>query len=191
MKVERETGVSWKKRLIAQSDLMDLHDQLKAKDKKIVFTAGSWDLIHAGQCRYLEKAKENGDILVVGVSSNAAISRVKGPNKPILDEKIRAEMLTFLRCVDFVTVLPEPSCVPTLGLLKPDTFVTVKEDWTEEYKNSKEYKTVTKYGGEVLVVDRQSTSVSTTQILQRAVGGHLNDVLKDFMQYRKDPIKEK
>jgi D-beta-D-heptose 7-phosphate kinase/D-beta-D-heptose 1-phosphate adenosyltransferase len=191
VKEERETGVSWKKRLIAQSDLLDLHDQLKAKGKKVVFTAGSWDLIHAGQCRYLEKASQYGDILVVGVSSNSAISRVKGPNKPILDEKIRAEMLTFLRCVDFVTVLPEPSCVPTLGLLQPDTFVTVKEDWTEEYKSSKEYKTVTKYGGEVLVVDRQSTSVSTTQILQRAVGGHLNDVLKDFMQYRKDPIKEK
>lgn len=191
MKEERETGVSWKKRLISQSDLIDLRDKLKGMDKKIVFTAGSWDLIHAGQCRYLERAKEKGDILVVGVSSNTAISRVKGPNKPILDEKIRAEMLTFLRCVDFVTILPEPSCVPTLGLLQPDTFVTVKEDWTEAYKESKEYKTVSKYGGEVLVVDRQSTSVSTTQILQRAVGGHLNDVLKDFMQYRKDPIKEK
>jgi bifunctional ADP-heptose synthase (sugar kinase/adenylyltransferase) len=81
--------------------------------------------------------------------------------------------------------------VPSLGLLKPDVYVTVKEDWTSEYKDSKEYKTVTKYGGEVLVVDRQSTSVSTTQILQRAIGGALSDTLKDYMQYRKDPIKEK
>ncbi len=182
---------SWKKRLISQSDLMTLHDKLKEKDKKIVFTAGSWDLIHAGQCRYLEEAKKLGDILVVGVSSNAAISRVKGPNKPILDEKIRAEMLTYLRSVDFVTVLPEPSCQPSLGLLRPDVYVTVKEDWTGQYKESREYKTVNSYGGEVIVVDRQSTSVSTTQILQRAVGGHLSDILKDFMQYRKDPIKEK
>lgn len=182
---------NWKKRLISQSDLIDLGEKLREKNKKVVFTAGSWDLIHAGQCRYLEKASELGDVLVVGVSSNSAISRVKGPNKPILDEKIRAEMLTFLRCVDFVTVLPEPSCVPTLGLLKPDVFVTVKEEWTEDFQNSREYQTVTKYGGEALVVERQSTSVSTTQILQRAVGGHLNDVLKDFMQYRKDPIKER
>ncbi len=182
---------SWKQRLISQSDLMTLHDKLKEKDKKIVFTAGSWDLIHAGQCRYLEEAKKLGDILVVGVSSNAAISRVKGPNKPILDEKIRSEMLTYLRSVDFVTVLPEPSCQPSLGLLRPDVYVTVKEDWTGQYKESREYKTVTGYGGEVIVVDRQSTSVSTTQILQRAVGGHLSDILKDFMQYRKDPIKEK
>lgn len=181
----------WRKRLIPQSDLLELHDKLKQAGKKIVFTAGSWDLIHAGQCRYLEKAKTYGDVLVVGVSSNDAIRRVKGTNKPILDEKIRAEMLTFLRSVDFVTILPEPSCVPSLGLLKPDTFITVQEDWTSEYKESKEYKTVTNYGGEVLVIPRQSTSVSTTQILQRAIGGALSDTLKDYMQYRKDPIKEK
>lgn len=181
----------WRKRLISQSDLLDLHDKLKKADKKIIFTAGSWDLIHAGQCRYLEKARSYGDVLVVGVSSNDAIRRVKGSNKPILDERIRAEMLTFLRSVDFVTLLPEPSCVPSLGLLKPDVFVTVQEDWTSEYKESKEYKTVTNYGGEVLVIPRQSTSVSTTQILQRAIGGALSDTLKDYMQYRKDPIREK
>lgn len=181
----------WRKRLISQSDLLNLHEQLKEKGKKVVFTAGSWDLIHAGQCRYLEKSKGYGDVLVVGVSSNTAIKSVKGPNKPILDEKIRAEMLTFLRSVDFVTILPEPSCTPTLGLLKPDVYITVKEDWTGQYKESREYKTVTKYGGEVVVVDRQSTSISTTQILQRAIGGHLSEVLKDFMQYRKEPLKEK
>lgn len=181
---------TWRKRLVAQSDLMTLHEKLKERNKKIVFTAGSWDLIHAGQCRYLEKAREHGDILVVGVSSNDAIRRVKGPNKPILDEKIRAEMLTFLRSVDFVTVLPEPSCVPSLGLLQPDTYITVKEDWTGAYKESKEYKTVTKYGGEVIVVDRQSTAISTTKIVQRAIGGHLSAVLKDFMEFRKEPLKE-
>lgn len=184
-------AANWKKRLVSQSDLDTLHDQLKERGKKIVFTAGSWDLIHAGQCRYLERARAEGDILVVGVSSNDAIKRVKGPNKPILDEKIRAEMLTFLRSVDFVTVLPEPSCAPTLGLLKPDVFITVREDWTDNYKQSKEYKTVTKYGGEVQVVDRQSTAISTTKIIQRAIGGHLGDVFKDFMELRKDPLKER
>jgi rfaE bifunctional protein nucleotidyltransferase chain/domain len=181
----------WKKRLIAQSDLMTLHEKLKSSNKKIVFTAGSWDLLHVGQCRYLEKAKEEGDILVVGVSSNEAIKKVKGPNKPILDEKIRAEMLAYIRPVDFVTVLPEPSCQPTLGLLKPDVFITVREDWTDNYKESKEYKTVTKYGGEVKVVDRQSTTLSTTKIVQRAIGGHLGSVFKDFMDLRKEPLKEK
>lgn len=182
---------AWKKRLISQGDLMTLQDDLKEKGKRIVFTAGSWDLIHAGQCRYLEKARSYGDVLVVGVSSNEAIRKVKGPNKPILDEKIRAEMLTFLRSVDFVTILPEPSCQPSLGLLRPDTYITVKEDWTDNYKESREYKTVVKYGGEVIVVDRQSTAISTTKIIQRAIGGHLGSVFKDFMELRKDPLKEK
>lgn len=184
-------AAAWKKRLISQSDLMTLHESLEEKGKKVVFTAGSWDLLHVGQCRYLEEAKASGDILVVGVSSNDAIRKVKGPNKPILDEKIRAEMLTYLRPVDFVTILPEPSCQPSLGLLKPDVYITVKEDWTEEYKSSKEYMTVTKYGGEVKVVDRQSTAISTTKIIQRAIGGHLSAVFKEFMELRKDPLKEK
>ena len=182
---------SWKKRLVAQSDLMELGDKLHEANKKVVFTAGSWDLIHAGQCRYLEECKRLGDVLVVGVVSDRAIGKVKGPNKPILGEKVRSEVLTYLRSVDFVTIIPEPSCQPSLGLLKPDIYVTVKEDWAADFKNSKEYKTVTKYGGEVLVVDRQSTTISTTQIMQRAIGGSLSDILKDFMQYRKEPLKEK
>jgi bifunctional ADP-heptose synthase (sugar kinase/adenylyltransferase) len=127
----------------------------------------------------------------VGVSSNEAIRKVKGPNKPILDEKIRAEMLAYIRPVDFVTILPEPSCQPSLGLLQPDIFITVREDWTDNYKESKEYKTVVKYGGEVKVVDRQSTTLSTTKIVQRAIGGHLGEIFKDFMDLRKDPLKEK
>lgn len=181
---------AWKKRLIDQSSLMELGDQLRSSGKKIVFTAGSWDLIHAGQCRYLEEAKSHGDILVVGVVSDRAISKVKGPNKPILGEKVRAEVITYLRSVDFVTIVPEPSCQPSLGLLKPDTYITVKEDWTSDYKNTKEYKTVTKYGGQVLVLDRQSSKISTSAIISRAIGGSLSELLKDFMQYRKDPLKE-
>jgi len=170
---------------------MTLHEKLKEKDKRIVFTAGSWDLLHVGHCRYFEEAKKNGDILVVGVSSDDAIRKVKGPNKPILGEKIRAEMLTYIRSIDFVTILPEPSCQPTLGLLRPDIYITVNEDWTENYKESKEYKTVTKYGGEVKVVDRQSTVLSTTKIVQRAIGGELGSIFKDFMELRKDPLKER
>jgi rfaE bifunctional protein nucleotidyltransferase chain/domain len=181
----------WKKRLVSQSDLMTLHEQLKEKGKKIVFTAGSWDLLHVGHCRYFEEAKKHGDVLVVGVSSDDAIRKVKGPNKPILGEKIRAEMLTYIRDIDFVTILPEPSCQPSLGLLRPDVFITVKEDWTNDYLESKEYKTVIKYGGEVKIITRQSTVLSTTKIVQRAIGGELGSIFKDFMELRKDPLKER
>jgi rfaE bifunctional protein nucleotidyltransferase chain/domain len=182
---------SWKRRLISQSDLMEVAEKLKEKGKKVIFTAGAWDMLHVGQARYLQDARDMGDILVVGVSSNSAIKKTKGPNRPILDEKVRAEMLTHLRCVDFVTIMPEPSCQPTLGLLRPDIYVTVKEDWNENYKESKEYKTVTKYGGEVKVLDRQSPYISTTKILERAVSAQLGDTFKEFMDLRKDPLKER
>ncbi len=182
---------NWKKRLIPQSHLTTLHDQLKEHGKKIVFTAGGWDMLHVGQTRYLQEAKAMGDILVVGVNSNTAIRKVKGKNKPLLDEIIRAEMLTFLKSVDFVTIVPEPSCQPSLALLKPDTYVTVKEDWAKDYLDSIEYKTVTKYGGEVVVIDRQSPFISTTQIIQRAIGAHLQDIFKEFMELKDKPLKEK
>lgn len=182
---------NWKKRLVKQSDLMDLHDKLKEKGKKIVFTCGAWDMLHVGQARYLEEARERGDVLVVGVTSNEAIRKVKGKGRPILDEKVRAEMLTHLRWVDFVVIAPEPSCQPALGLLKPDVFVTVQEDWNKDYKETVEYKTVTKYGGEVVLVDRQSPYISTTKILQRAVSSQLGEVFKEFMKLREDPLKEK
>jgi D-glycero-beta-D-manno-heptose 1-phosphate adenylyltransferase len=184
-------ALSWKKRFVSQSDLLTLHEKLQEKHKKVVFTAGAWDLLHVGQVRYLDIAKTYGDILVVGVSSNEAIRRVKGPNKPILDEKVRAEVISSLRAVDFVTMLPEPSCVPTLGLLRPDVYIIPEEEWTTGYKESKEYKTVTKYGGEVLVVQRQSTAISTTKIVQRAIGGHLGEVFKVFVELRKVPLKDK
>lgn len=182
---------TWKKRFISQSDLLSLRDQLKEKGKKIVFTAGSWDLMHVGQVRYLEVARSHGDILVAGVNSNDAIRKVKGPNKPILDEMVRAEMLTYLRAVDFVTIIPEPSCVPSLGLLKPDVYIIPEEEWAADYKNSKEYKTVTNYGGQVIVLPRGSTAISTTKIVQRAIGGHLGEIFKDFVDLRKTPLKDR
>ncbi|MBN1915920.1 adenylyltransferase/cytidyltransferase family protein [Candidatus Dojkabacteria bacterium] len=180
-----------KERIVPQSDLTELSEKLKEEGKKIVFTAGAWDMLHVGQARYLKEARSHGDVLVVGTSSNIAIRKVKGPERPILDEKVRAEMLLHLKCVDFVTILPEPSCQPTLALLKPDVYITVKEDWNVHYKDSKEYKTVTKNGGKIVVVDRQSPYISTTKIMERVVSCHLGGVFKDYMQIRKKPLKEK
>ncbi len=180
-----------KGKLIDASDLTEFHDKVKQLGKTIVFTAGGWDLLHIGQMRYLAEAKKKGDILVVGVESDASIRKVKGPNKPILDEWIRAESLAFLKCVDFVTIIPIESCQPTLALLKPDIFISVKEDYTNDIKASKEYKTVTKYGGKVEMVDRQSPFVSTTSIVERMIGSHLGDIFEKYMKRKDEPIKER
>lgn len=181
----------YKERIISQSDLTELSEKLKKEGKKIVFTAGAWDMLHVGQARYLKEARQRGDVLVVGVNSNIAIRKVKGPERPILDEKVRAEMLLHLKHVDYVTIIPEPSCQPTLALLKPDVYVTVREDWNESYKDSKEYRTVVKDGGNVIVIDRQSPFISTTKIMERVVSSHLGGVFKEYMQIRKKPLREK
>jgi len=178
-------------KFIDMTDLIDLHKKLKKKKKSIVFTAGSWDLLHVGQMRYIEEAKKQGDVLVVGVNSNEAIRKVKGKNKPILDEIIRTEALTYLRAVDYVTIIPTTSCQPILGLLKPDIYITVGEEWNKDYKESKEYKTVTEYGGEVKLVKRQSPYISTTSIVERVVGSQMGDQFKKYMKVRKKPLKEK
>jgi len=187
--------MSPKKRLngkfIDTTDLIDLRNKYRKEKKKTVFTAGSWDLLHVGQMRYLEEAKKHGDILVVGVNSNESIKKVKGKNKPILDEIIRAEALTYLRVVDFVTIIPTTSCQPVLGLLQPDVYVTVGEDWNKEFKASKEYKTVKDYGGKVKIVERQSPYISTTSIVERVVGSQMGDLFKKYMKVRKKPLKEK
>ena len=178
-------------KLIDPTDLERFREETKKVKKKIVFVSGGWDLLHIGQMRYLSEAKEKADLLVVGVESNDAIKAVKGPNKPILDEWIRAESLSFLKSVDFVTIIPIPSCQPTLALLKPDVFISVREDYTKNIENSKEYKTVKKYGGKVILVDRQSPFVSTTSIVERMIGSHLSEIFEKFIEKKDSPIKEK
>jgi rfaE bifunctional protein nucleotidyltransferase chain/domain len=180
-----------KGKIIDPTELRDFRNKITELKKTIVFTAGGWDLLHVGQARYLTEAKKQGDILVVGVESNDAIRKVKGPNKPILDEWIRAESLVFLKAVDFVTILPIPSCQPTLELLQPDVFISVKEEYTQGIKSSKEYKTVISYGGKVHMVDRQSPFVSTTLIVERMIGSHLGDILEKYVKQKEEPIKER
>jgi len=180
-----------KGKLILPEDLATFRDQMKKRGKKTVFTAGSWDLIHVGQMRYLAEAKRKGDVLVVGVLCNDVIRKLKGVNKPVLDEWIRAESLAFLRDVDYITLLPIASCVPTIEILKPNVFVSVVEDYTKDYKASKEYKTVTGYDGEFVFIERQSLFLSTSQIAVRVIGGQLAEVFEQYVDKKMSPIKEK
>jgi len=180
-----------KGKLIDATDLAEFRKQTRKKKKSIVFTAGGWDLLHIGQMRYLTEAKTKGDILVVGVESDEAIRKVKGSNKPILDEWIRAESLAFLKCIDFVTFIPIPSCQPTIALLQPDVLISVVEEYTKDIKKSKEFKTIQEYGGKIEMVDRQSPFVSTTAIIERMIGSHLSEIFEKFIERKKGPIKEK
>ncbi|HQM15632.1 MAG TPA: adenylyltransferase/cytidyltransferase family protein, partial [Candidatus Woesebacteria bacterium] len=152
---------NWKSRLIVLDQLEEVAEQIRAKHKRIVYTAGAWDMLHVGQVRYLHEAKKLADVLIVGVSCNQAVSQLKGPTRPILDERIRAEMLSYIRFVDLVTIVPTQSHQPVLKKLKPDVYITVKEDWNSGYQESPEYHTVIACGGRVELVDRQSPFIST------------------------------
>ena len=150
-----------------RDDLRRIVQDLKAKGKRIIFTNGCFDLLHIGHIRYLEEAKSLGDILVVGVNSDASVQGLKGPNRPILTEEERAEILSGLGCVDYVTIFDEPTPFDLISLLLPHVLVK-GGDWTKE--ETVGWETVERTGGEVVIlsfVEGASTSHLIEMILKR------------------------
>jgi rfaE bifunctional protein nucleotidyltransferase chain/domain len=90
---------------------------------KIVFTNGCFDLLHPGHLRYLAQARDLGDFLIIGLNSDDSVSRLKGPNRPIQEEAVRAELLAALHVVDAVVVFNEDTPFELISYLKPDILV--------------------------------------------------------------------
>ena len=95
----------------------------KNRDKKIVFTNGCFDILHLGHLEYLNEAKKLGDVLVIGLNSDKSIRMIKGEDRPINDENFRKEMLSNLRCVDFVELFDEPTPFGLIKSISPDILV--------------------------------------------------------------------
>ncbi len=93
------------------------------RSKKVVFTNGCFDILHLGHVRLLEKARSQGDLLVVGLNSDSSLRRLKGPGRPLTNQRARAELLASLECVDFVTFFSEPTPAETIDILKPDVLI--------------------------------------------------------------------
>src|SRR4030042_3276270 len=108
-----------KQKIKTRKGLLRIMKDLKAKAKRIIFTNGCFDLLHIGHIRYLEEAKSLGDILVVGVNSDGSVRGLKGPNRPILPEEERAEILSGLGGVDYVAIFDEPTPLNIISLLLP------------------------------------------------------------------------
>ncbi|MBI5872921.1 MAG: D-glycero-beta-D-manno-heptose 1-phosphate adenylyltransferase [Candidatus Omnitrophica bacterium] len=105
---------------------------LKAKkSKKVVFTNGCFDILHAGHIKYLNAAKRKGDILVVGLNSDASVNRLKGKNRPINPQNDRAEVLAALESVDFIVIFCEDTPLELIKALKPAILVK-GGDWKKE-----------------------------------------------------------
>ena len=105
-------------------------EQLKASGKKIVFTNGCFDILHPGHTRYLCAARGLGDHLIVAVNSDRSVMAIKGPERPIFGENVRAELLAALSCVDNVLIFDEDNPLEVIQYLLPDILVK-GGDWSE------------------------------------------------------------
>lgn len=102
--------------------------QLRKQGRRIAFTNGCFDILHLGHVSYLQNAKKADRILVIGLNSDRSVKKIKGPHRPIVDEKARAAVLAALACVDYVTLFNEETPLKLIETLKPDVLIK-GSDW--------------------------------------------------------------
>ena len=142
---------------------------LQAGGRKIVFTNGCFDILHSGHISLLQKARELGDGLVVGINSDASVARIKGPKRPIISENERAELIDGLEMVDFVCSFDEDT--PLQAILKIRPTVLVKgADWVANIVGQSE---VERWNGQVLALPL-IPGCSTTAIVERVLARYGN-----------------
>lgn len=110
--------------------LMEILPPLRAEGKKIVFTNGCFDLMHVGHIRYLTAARELGDLLVLGLNSDDSVRMIKGTERPLVPQCERAEILTALTCIDYLTIFDAPDPLELIQTIQPDVLVK-GADWEE------------------------------------------------------------
>jgi D-beta-D-heptose 7-phosphate kinase/D-beta-D-heptose 1-phosphate adenosyltransferase len=117
----------------------------------VVFTNGTFDVLHVGHVRYLQEARHLGDMLVVGINSDASVRGYKGAGRPVVPQDERAEIVAALRCVDYVTIFDEPTATHLVEALHPDVYVK-GGDYSPGAKPLPEAEAVLSYGGEVKII---------------------------------------
>ena len=133
------------------------------KGAKIVLANGCFDLFHVGHIRYLAGAKELGDCLIVGINSDEQVKKLKGENRPFMPEQERAEVLSALRFIDFVTIFNEPTVEELIRAIRPD-FHAKGTDYTTESVPEREI--VIKCGGQVAIVG-DAKNHSSTELIRK------------------------
>ncbi len=148
-------------------DLAEARAAWRKAGKTVVWTNGCFDLLHAGHIRSLRDAKALGDILIVGVNSDASVRAIKGDSRPIVPEADRAEVIAALEMVDYVTIFDETTPVAALARLEPEIHCKGAE-YAGGARPFPERETVLAYGGEIRFLPLHPGR-STTDILQRIV----------------------
>ena len=143
-----------------REELKEIVENLKKQGKKIVTCNGCFDILHAGHIKFLKEAKQQGDILIVGLNSDCSVKENKGAKRPINNENDRAAVLAALEMVDYVTIFNEKTPIQLLERIKPNIHVN-----GEEYgENCIEAETVKKHGGKIHLV-KLKKGFSTTDII--------------------------
>lgn len=161
-------------------ELKKIAEAHKALGHKVVCTVGSWDMLHIGHLRYLIKAKEHGDVLIVGVDSDRGIKLYKKNElRPVIPQEERMEMLKYQECVDYITLVDDIDDdgrwqYKLIETIKPDVFVTTVDSYPEE-----QIKQIKIHSNDVLVFPRQAEKTSTTDIIERMIKKHLEALLKN------------
>lgn len=164
------------KQLGSYVELKKAVDHCRDLGLRIVLTQGSWDLLHIGHARYMANAKGHGDVLVVGVDSDSKVKKRKGPDRPVVPEGERMEMIEHLKSVDLI-VLKELN-VPKwelIQIVRPDTLIATAETYTPE-----KLKAVKKLCGDVVVLDPQATTSTSAKIrrLQITTANKIENTLR-------------
>ena len=152
-------------KIVTGDDATQRVAQWRAAGKRIAYTNGCFDLLHAGHLRTLEAARRHGDVLIVGLNSDESARKLKGPGRPVLNERDRAELVAALACVDLVIVYAELSSLPVIEALRPDVWVK-GGDYALDTVNQEERALVESYGGAIALGERIE-GVSTTDLIAR------------------------
>lgn len=151
--------------VVKYNELDKLIDLLKSASKKIVLTNGAFDLVHKGHVTYLNKAKEYGDILIVGINSDASIKEYKSPLRPIIDEENRQMLIDNLKAVDFTVIFNDKTATNLIEKVKPDIYIK-GGDYTLD--NLPEKNILEKLNTETVFVKMVANS-STTNIVNKII----------------------
>lgn len=149
-------------KIITAAEMRAERDRLHTKSKKLVFTNGCFDILHAGHITYLEFARAQGDALCIGINSDASVRRNKGDNRPIIDEQNRAKLLASLRFVDYVVIFDDNEPKGIIAEILPDVLVKGK-DWAH-YVSGRDV--VEANGGKVVLADMVE-GLSTSAIIAK------------------------
>ncbi|UII27839.1 D-glycero-beta-D-manno-heptose 1-phosphate adenylyltransferase [Fulvivirga maritima] len=137
-------------KIVDLNDLLALRKSWKAKDEKVVFTNGCFDILHLGHVDYLEKAAALGDKLIIAINTDASVKKLKGDERPLNDQYARARLLSALGFVDAVTYFSEDTPLELITEILPDILVKGSDYLTENIVGS---DIVIKSGGEVKTID--------------------------------------